>query len=190
MTEIIDASQARAMYHGNQKRAAPTSGPLKFGRYGELTEETINQADLSDAERERAYDMLQVQHAYLQILDCLSYPVDPEGHVHDLNMLGPTKIAIAWTLALVGFRPTGPQCIKKRHFSAPGCYEDAHTWVDAREPDTAEEALKPEHRASDHKLPPDTRRLAAIRDGEPPMEMPATWQTGPNIVHTTVTRED
>ena len=155
--------------------------PLKFGPHGQLTPETIQQADLTPAERERAYEMLEVQAAYLRILECLSYPVDPDGNVYDLNMLGPSKVAIAWTLALSGMRPTGPVYIKKRSFTAPGCYEDAHTWVDAREPDTAEDALQDHHRADDPNLPPDTRRLAAIRDGEPAMELPPIWNTVPQV---------
>lgn len=191
MTEVSDASVVNDSFPGNRKRSTPGEPPpkLTFGNYGELTARTIEQADLTPAERERAYEMLKVQHAYLQILDCLTYPIDPEGHTHDLNMLGPTKIAIAWTLALVGFRATGPHLIKKRSFSAPGCYEDAHTWVDAREPNTAQEALRPEHKADDHTLPPDTRRLAAIRDGAAPMEMPPGWHTTPKVTTSRVDRE-
>lgn len=151
--------------------------PFHFGKWGELTPRAIAQANLTKAETARAYEMMQVQGVYLQILDCLNFPVDPEGHVHDLSALGASKIAIAWTLALNGFQQTGNQYIKKRHFSAPGCYEDAYTWVDSREPDTAEAALKPEDSAHDPNLPPDTRRLAAIRDGVPPMEHPEEWQT-------------
>ena len=153
---------------------------LPLGEWGELTESTITEADLTPAERDRAREMLKVQAAYLQILECLSFPVDPDGHVHDLNMMGPTRIAIAWTLALAGFRMTGSPYIKKRFFEAPGCYKGAHTWVDIREPDTAEEALRPEHSAADPALPPDTRRLAAIRDGE--VAAPRNvWQTAPKI---------
>lgn len=192
MTEVNDASVVNGDFPGNRKRSMPGEPPknLTFGKFGELTSQTIEQADLTPEERQRAYEMLRVQHAYLQILECLSYPVDPEGHTHDLNMLGPTKIAIAWTLALVGFRLSGPRFIKKRTFTAPGCYEDAHTWVDSREADTAEEALRPEHRADDANLPPDTRRLAAIRDGAAPMEMPATWHTAPKVTTSRVSRED
>jgi hypothetical protein len=191
VTEVNDASVVNDSFPGNRKRSAPGKPPkkLKFGEHGELTAQTIEQLNLTPAERERAYEMLRAQHAYLQILDCLTYPVDPEGHTHDLNMLGPTKVAIAWTLALVGFRLTGPRLIKKRSFTAPGCYEDAHTWVDAREPDTAEAALRPEDRADDPNLPPDTRRLAAIRDGAAPMEMPATWHTTPKVTTSRIDRE-
>jgi hypothetical protein len=191
VTDVNDASVVNDSFPGNRKRSAPGEPPknLQLGQYGELTARTIEQADLSAAERERAYEMLNAQHAYLQILDCLTYPIDPEGHTHDLNMLGPTKIAIAWTLALVGFRLSGPRLIKKRNFTAPGCYEDAHTWVDAREPDTARQALRPEHRADDPSLPPDTRRLAAIRDGAAPMEMPPAWHTNPKVTTSRIDRE-
>lgn len=150
---------------------------LQFGEWGELTERTIDQADLTPAEKQRAYQMMEVQAAYLEILDTLVYPVDPEGHVHDLSALGASKVAIAWTLALVGFRKSGTAYIKKRAIHAAGCYDDAHTWVDSRAPDVAEQELKPEHSAHDHRLPPDTRRLAAMRDGVPPMETPAEWHT-------------
>lgn len=153
---------------------------LQFGPHGELTPQTIEQANLGPAEKARAYEMLEVQGAYLAILDSLNYPVDPEGHVHDLSALGPTKIAIAWTLALNGLRPTGKKYIKKRYCSAPGTYEDAHTWVDVRLSDNAADDLRPEHQAGDHRLPPDTRRLAALRDGEQP-EAPATWSVQPKI---------
>lgn len=148
-----------------------------FGEWGELTPKSIAQANLTKHEKARAYEMMKVQAVYLQILDCLDYPVDPEGHVHDLSALGSSKIAIAWTLALAGFQRTGNEYIKKRQFTAPGCYEDAYTWVDSRQPDTAEAALKPEDSAHDPNLPPDTRRLAAIRDGVPPMEPQQEWQT-------------
>lgn len=190
MTEITDASDAGRDFLGNRKRGPADGKPLKFGKHGELTEQTIAAANLTPEEEARAYEMLHVQAAYLDILEALSYPVDPDGHIHDLSMMGPTKIAIAWTLALFGMRRTGPQCIKKRSFSAPGCYPDAHTWVDAREPDSAEDALRPEHRASDPRLPPDTRRLAALRDGEPPMELPPTWKTTPKIVWENAPREE
>lgn len=182
MTQVNDASVTNRQMPGNRKRK------LEFGKLGELTPKTIEQADLTPSEREHAYEVLRAQAAYLQILDCLSYPVDPDGHVHDLNMMGPTRVAIAWTLALVGFRMTGPQLIKKRSFSAPGCYEDAHTWVDVREPDVAE--LKPTDQADDPNLPPDTRRLAALRDGAAPMQMPETWKTEPQIIRTTVRRDE
>src|SRR5215212_3040032 len=86
-----------------------TQTKLPFGKHGELTEETIRKASLSREEKKRAYAMLEAQHAFLDILDTMSYPVDPDGHIHDLNHMKPTNMAIAWTLALNGFRRTGPQ---------------------------------------------------------------------------------
>lgn len=161
-------------------QAAP---PLQFGKHGELTYETVKQANLTPEEERRALEMVDVQGAYVEILECLSYPVDPEGHVHDLSVLGATKVAIAWTLALNGFRNSGKQYIKKRSLGVPGVYSDAHTWVDVRSPDDAAEELKPEDTASDHRLPPDTRRLAAIRDGAPPMQLPDMWKVNPEVVY-------
>jgi len=187
---MIDSAGAGPEFAGNRKRGPANPTPLQFGDHGELTARTIQQVDLTPEERERAYEMLKVQAAYLEILDCLSYPVDPDGHTHDLSALGPTKIAIAWTLALTGMRLSGPRYIKKRSFNVPGCYEDAHTWVDARQPDTAEQALRPEDRPEDASLPPDTRRLAAIRDGAAPLNMPPTWQTTPKIVWDNAPREE
>lgn len=158
-----------------------TAPKLQFGEHGELTERTIRQAKLTKEERKRAFQMLEVQKAYLEILDSLSYPVDPEGHVHDLNALPmPTKIAIAWTMALSGARFSGEKFIKKR--AIPGSmYADSHTWVDSREPDVA--VLKPEHSSMDVNLPPDTARLAALRDGVQPRTQPE-WHVTPKIVET------
>lgn len=155
---------------------------LPFGQHGELTEETIRKANLTRDEKKRAYAMLEAQAAFLEIMDCLSYPVDPDGHIHDLNHMKPTNIAIAWTLALNGFRRTGPQHIKKRYFTAGGVYQDAHTWVDMRSPDTAAEELRPEHSSLDVHLPPDTRKLAADRDGEQPINPHPEWHTKPRVV--------
>jgi hypothetical protein len=190
VTEIVDSVVPDQEFPGNRKRGPVKVTPLQFGDHGELTARTIRQADLTAEEQERAYEMLRVQAAYLEILELLSYPVDPEGHTHDLSALGPTKIAIAWTMALSGMRLSGPKYIKKRGFSAPGCYADAHTWVDSREPDDAEEALRPEDSAYDDKLPPDTRRLAALRDGAPQPETPPTWKTVPKIIWDNAPREE
>ena len=148
---------------------------LPFGQWGEITPDTIEAAGLTAAEKVRAYAVAEVQAAYLEILECLKYPVDPAGHVHDLSILGPTKVAIAYTLALTGFRKSGPQHIKQRKFSAPGCVDDAVTWVDARSPDNADEELRPGHSVYDESLPPDTRRLAAVRDGVPVTPMNDEW---------------
>lgn len=175
--KVIEARRRRAEMAGNRKRfrEGDPIPALEFGQHGELTPRTIKQANLTPYEEKRAFEMLKVQAAYLEILDCLSYPVDPEGHVHDLTALGPTKIAIAWTLALNGARFSGPRYIKKRGITAPNVYADAHTWVDARAPDDAADELRPEHSASDFKLPPDTRRLAAIRDGDPGQDLGDVW---------------
>lgn len=186
MTDTVEGRKRDGgMFPGNRKRFNHDEPipALQFGQHGELTLKTIEQANLTPPERERAIEMVKVQAAYLQILDCLSYPVDPEGHVHDLSALGPTKIAIAWTLALNGFQPSGTSYIKKRAFTAPGVYTDAHTWVDARAADNAADELRPEHSSDDHKLPPDTRRLAAIRDDSPPMAIPPQWSVTPTIVY-------
>jgi hypothetical protein len=182
--KVVEGQRRRRReFAGNRKRfrEGDPIPALQFGQHGELTPRTIKQANLSPAEEKRAFEMLKVQAAYLQILDCLSYPVDPEGHTHDLSMLGPTKVAIAWTLALSGLRFSGRQYIKKRAINAPGCYADAHTWVDARAPDDAADELQPEHRADDHTLPPDTRRLAAMRDGAPPQDLGDIWHQKPQV---------
>jgi hypothetical protein len=181
-----------AQFSGNRKRSVPGDDPAKlpFGEFGELTHKTIEAAGLTGEAKLRAQEMLKVQAAYLQILDCLSYPTDPEGHVHDLSALGPTKIAIAWTLALCGARFSGKRYIKKRGFSANGCYQNAHTWVDVRAPDDAAAELRPEHRSSDPALAPDTRRLAAIRDGDAAMVMPDGWHVAPKVTEEFVPRQE
>lgn len=155
-------------------RKPPT---LQFGDRGELTPRTIEQANLSPEEKRLAREMLLVQAAYLEIYDCLDYPTDPDGHTVDLSAIHMTqpKIAIAWTLALNGFRRTEHQYIKKRHYSAPGVVEGAYTWVDTRSGETAAEELRPDHRPDDPHLPPDTRRLAAQRDGAPGQQPPDLW---------------
>jgi len=181
-TNFLNGQEFPPQFAGNAKRRRQGTAPLlQFGDRGELTPKTIQQANLTPEEEERAYEMLKVQAAYLEIFDCLSYPVDPEGHVHDLSALGPSKIAIAWTLALNGFRSSGPRYIKKRQFAAPGVYADAHTWVDVRSADDASQELTPETKANDPRLPPDTRRLAAMRDNAPPMEMPPQWRVTPTV---------
>ena len=112
-------------------RSNPSPPPLKFGERGELTLETINQAGLTPAERERALEMLDAQHAYLQIIDTIGGSVlDPDGNVYDLGVMLPAVWAAAWTLALAGARFTGPAYIKKRQIVGGG-----ETWVDVREPD-------------------------------------------------------
>lgn len=185
MSEVVDASIGPGMTgpRGNRKRHRPGDPipALQFGQRGELTPKTIKQANLTPEEEERANEMMVVQAAYLQILDTLSYPVDPDGHIHDLSAITPTKIAIAWTLALCGCRFSGPVYIKKRPYSVGGVVTDAHTWVDARSADDAAEELRPEDNALDESLPPDTRRLAAIRDGAPRQQLPDGWHQKPKI---------
>lgn len=187
--KVVNRTERRPEFFGNRKRMPIDAPPPKFqfGPHGELTYSTIRQAKdkgiLSKEEEKLAREMVKVHEAYLGIVDCLSYPVDPEGHVHDLSAIGATRLAIAWTLALNGYRPSGKKYIKKRHFSAPGCYSNAHTWVDVRSPDNAAAELRPDHLASDYTLPPDTRRLAAQRDGSPKMPMPEMWQVRPTITH-------
>ncbi len=173
--EIVEGTRRRPEFAGNRKRL-PFDAPapkLKFGEHGELTHETIKQANLTQEEQKRAYEMMKVQKAYLEILDCLSYPTDPEGHVHDLNAIGPTRLAIAWTLALCGFRRSGKKYIKKQFSS--GAYANAHTWVDVRRPDAPEE---PEHRSGVLALPPDTCRLDAD-----PLQSPEIWHVAPKITY-------
>jgi hypothetical protein len=172
---------------------ARLAGPpkLQFGEQGELTHKTIEQAGLTGEEKKRAQEMLKVQAAYLAIYGCLDYCNDPDGHVVDLSGVHMTqpKVAIAWTLALAGFRPSGRCYIKKRAVLAPGTVEGAYTWVDSRAPDDAAQELRPEHSAADHHLPPDTRRLAAIRDGAPGQQLPNGWHVKPKIVWEDVPRE-
>lgn len=162
-----------------------TPPKLQFGERGELTPRTIEQAGLTGGERERAYEMLVVQAAYLDIYEALDYPTDPDGHVVDLSGFHMTqpKIAIAWTLALLGYRQSEHVYIKRRYLGGPGVIEGAYTWVDSRAPDAAGEELRPEHQADDPNLPPDTRRLAAQRDGAPGQEppMPDEWSVEPKI---------
>lgn len=164
---------------------------LQFGDYGELTPRTIAQAGLVGEERKLAMEMLKVQAAFIEIYTNLDYPNDPEGHVVDLSGVHMTqpKVAIAWTLALLGFRSSGKKYIKKRAYSAPGVVSGAYTWVDVRAPDDAAEELTPQMSAADYKLPPDTRRLAALRDGEEGQKLPSPWTVRPEIVDHWVCRD-
>lgn len=172
----VRGPQRPSQFIGNTKRAPIGEQPskLQFGPHGELTDETIRQASLTKDERARAREMKKVQDAYLQILDCMSYPVDPQGNVHDLNAIGPTKLAIAWTLALNGFRRTGKKYIKKKPVKGIGVYADAHTWVDARIPDMEEPVMAP------RPDPPPTP--ATHRVGEMP-RMPEMWHAGTKITY-------
>lgn len=163
---------------------------MQFGEHGELTIDTINQANLSPEERQRALEMLDVQAAYLDLFETMSFPVDPEGNVYDMSAMPAIAMALAWTLALNGFRRSGTPYIKKRFFSGEGVTEGAHTWVDVRAPDNAEEELRPEHHADDTNLPPDVRALAARRDGAVAPVLP-TWEgVKPKIVYVDEERPD
>jgi hypothetical protein len=178
-------TQSRYSFGGDDPHRRTGPPRLEFGDRGELTPRTIEQANLSPEETQVAYEMLLCQAAYLEIYDCLDYPTDPDGHVVDLSgvHMAQPKVAIAWTLALNGFRRTDKQYIKKRYYSVPGVASNAYTWVDARSGDVAAESLRPEHRADDPKLPPDTRRLAAIRDGMPGQELPDPWSVTAKVTY-------
>jgi hypothetical protein len=180
--KIVNRTERRGEFLGNRKRLAPEAPvpKLEFGPHGELTYDTIREAKskglLSKEEEKLAREMVKVHHAYLDILDCLSYPIDPEGHVHDLSAIGATRLAIAWTLALNGCRFTGKKYIKKHHINAAGCYSNAHTWVDARTPENAPAEALFKHR-SDVAPPPATQRL------DPNVPMPEMWHVKPRITY-------
>jgi hypothetical protein len=176
-------AQSRYAFPESNPYAMLTGPPkLQFGDQGELTHKTIQQAGLQGEERKRAIEMLKVQAAYLEIYNSLDFPNDPDGHVVDLSGVHMTqpKVAIAWTLALLGYRPSGRAYIKKRFYESGGVYENAYYYVDSRAPDAAGEELRPEHSPDDPRLPPDTRRLAAVRDGAPGQELP-TWAVKPTV---------
>jgi len=177
-------ADSRYAFAGTHPYAALTGEPpkLQFGEHGELTYKTLDQAGLTGEERKRAVEMLKVQKAYIEIYNCLDFPNDPDGHVVDLSGIHMTqpKVAIAWTLALLGFRRSGKPYIKKRGYQTGGVYENSYYYVDSRAPDQAEQELRPEHSADDHWLPPDTRRLAAIRDEAPGQELPQ-WNQKPVV---------
>jgi len=179
-----DTTSAYA-FGGSPNPFDKTPPKLQFGDRGELTPRTIEQAGLTGEEKERAYEMLLVQAAYLEIYEALDHPTDPDGHTVDLSGIHMTqpKVAIAWTLALLGFRQSEHVYIKRRYYGGPGVMEGAYTWVDSRAPEAAEEELRPEHRSDDPSLPPDTRRLAAQRDGDPGMDppIPEEWSVEPKI---------
>ena len=52
-----------------------------------------------------------------------------------------------------------------------------------RSPDQAADELRPEHTSTNFNLPPDTRRLAAIRDNDTPLQMPDMWRVAPKITY-------
>lgn len=170
--------QSRYAFPERNPYERSTKAPkVQFGDRGELTHRTIKQAGLQGEEKRRAIEMLKVQEAYLGIYESLDFPNDPDGHIVDLSGVHMTqpKVAIAWTLALLGYRPSGRAYIKKRAIDAPGTYEGGYYYVDANAPDNPLEELQPQHKSTDHYLPPDTRRLAALRDNDPPQNLGTPW---------------
>lgn len=204
MTEIVEGSGREGGAHNTNTQSRysfPQANPyermagppkLQFGEHGELTHKTIAQAGLTGEAKKRAQEMLKVQQAYLGIYEALDYPNDPDGHVVDLSGVHMTqpKVAIAWTLALLGYRPGGRAYIKKRATVSPGTYDNGYYYVDSRASDNPLLDLLPEHKADDHHLPPDTRRLAAQRDGDPGQELPPLWATKVKVTEEYVRRED
>lgn len=183
MDETIEGRpRRRGEFKGNRKRMRPGEPipALQFGQHGELTPRTIKQANLTKDEEKLAYEMLKVQAAYLEILDCLSYPVDPEGHMHDLSAIGPTKLAIAWTLALCGFRSSGKKYIRKEPSASIDGYPDAHTWADVRKAAAADVHAE----SPDFTLPPDTKKISDA----PPQSN--GWQVAPKITYVNAARRD
>lgn len=190
MSEIVEGTARDQPTHNTNAQsryAFPERNPydrskeaprLQFGDRGELTHKTIQQAGLVGEERKRAQEMLKVQQTYLAIYEALDFPNDPDGNVVDLSGVHMTqpKVAIAWTLALLGARFTGKPYIKKRTTSSPGTYDNGYYYVDSRSPDNPLNELQPHHTSHDPKLPPDTRRLAALRDGDAPQHLGSPWQ--------------
>lgn len=202
MTDVVDGQPHEGPRNTNvqSRYSFPQANPyermagppkLQFGAQGELTHKTIAQAGLTGEDKKRAIEMLKVQQAYLEIYESLDFPNDPDGHVVDLSGIHMTqpKVAIAWTLALLGYRKSGRAYIKKRSTVSPGTYDNGYYYVDSRAPDNPLNELQPHHTADDHHLPPDTRRLAAIRDGDPPMELAPPWSTKVKVTVEDVPRE-
>jgi hypothetical protein len=106
---------------GNWQRQRPgaPAPTVVFGPRGELTAETIAAADLNADELPRAYEALDVQTAYLAILDALEYVVGPDGIFHSLAAITPTKLAVAFHLAKCGFRQTGPIYVARADLAPP-----------------------------------------------------------------------
>lgn len=149
-------------------------------------------AGLNEEQRQRTRDMQEAQLVYLQLAEDISYPVDQAGRVHDLQGLasmntatedGPansTLMAIFWTMSLLGYRKSGPQFIKQRAYRRhDGVYRNAHTWVDARAPDEAENELQPQHDQHQRDLAPDLRAAAARRDRDDGIRISAEWKVKP-----------
>jgi|SRR5215472_19149495 len=93
--------------------------PIDFGPYGELTPRSIAQAGLTGQEKQRAYEMMAVHSAYLQILECLDYTVDADNVHHSFAAIPATKLAVAYHLAKCGFRRTGTSYVQKLDPTTP-----------------------------------------------------------------------
>lgn len=139
-------------------------------------------AGLDDEQAAKVAQMRDIQRAYVELLEVMEYPVDQNGRVHDLNAMSAATLGIAWTAVLYGFRRSADALIKKRRVIAPGCYDNACTWVDVDAPDIAELDLKPGDYSDDRLRPPDVRGLAAARDGEGP-QVTAQWSTRVEVRH-------
>ncbi len=126
--------------------------------------------------------MRDIQRAYMELLEVMEYPIDPNGTVHDLNAIGPSVLGIAWTAALYGFRRSGDPLIKKRRIDGNGIYDNACTWVSVDAPDDARRDLRPGDYSTDRLRPPDVRGMAATRDGEGPT-VTAEWHTRPDVTY-------
>ncbi len=138
---------------------------------------------LPEDKSSRVAQMREIQRAYLELLEVMEYPIDPNGRVHDLNAMSAGVLGIAWTAALYGFRRSGEPLIKKRRITAPGVYDNACTWVGINAPGDAERDLKPGDFSQDRLRPPDVRGMAARRDGEGPPVM-AEWHTTAQVRYT------
>ena len=116
MTDMVEGS-GRPNRRGNPQRLQPEQ--LPFGPRGELTPAGVAAANLTPTEQARAAEMLDVQAAYLHILDCLDYVVGPDGVFHSLAAISSTKLAIAFHLAKCGLRPTGEVYVTRADTAPP-----------------------------------------------------------------------
>lgn len=148
-------------------------------------------AGMNEAQRERTGHMQEAQRVYLELANDITYPVDASGRVHDLGGLASmnadtegansTLMAIFYTMALLGYRKSGPAFIKKRRMTG-GVYINANTWVDIRAVDDVHDELQPEHTQHNRDLPPDLRAAAARRDQEEGMRLSAQWKVAPKPI--------
>lgn len=119
--------------------------------------------------------MRDVQRAYIELLEVMEYPVDQNGHSHDLNAVMPSVLGIAWTAALYGFRRTADPLIKKRRLpNEPGAYDNACAWVSIDAPDSDRD-LRPGDYTADRILPPSGAGVAG--DPEDGPTVIAEWHT-------------